>query len=266
MKVILVQSDIVWGNAGANIKKNDAVFERHTDADLVIFPEMFSTGFVTDPRGLAEEYPSATLEWMKRKASEYDTAVAGSVSLHKDGNFLNRFYFVKPDGEVSFYDKHHLFSFGGEHEFFTPGQERKIVEWRGWKFLLCVCYDLRFPIWLRNRRDYEALICVANWPSPRRMNWNTLLRARAIENQCYALGVNRVGNDPTCVYDGGTAAIHPFGETLAECPDYEESECVVELDKEFISKFWKTFPALIDADVFELKKRFRYGEKIIIRR
>ena len=255
MKVILVQSDIVWGNPASNMEKNNAVLERHKGADLVIFPEMFSTGFVTDPHGLAEEDPSTTLEWMKCKAAEYDMAIAGSVSLHKDGKFLNRFYFVKPDGDVTIYDKRHLFSFGGEGKFFTPGRERKIVEWRGWRFLLTVCYDLRFPIWLRNRGDYEAIICVANWPVPRRMNWDTLLRARAIENQSYALGVNRVGNDPACEYNGGTAAIHPFGDTIAECPDNEETECCIDLDKEFITNFWKTFPALIDADDFELKNK-----------
>jgi len=253
MKAVLVQSDIVWGKPEENIRKNDEVLKRHKGADLVIFPEMFSTGFVTEPHGYAEE-DDKTLEWMKAKAAEYDFAIAGSISIYKGGEFRNRFYFVKPDGEVTIYDKHHLFSFGGEHEFFTPGNERVIVEWRGWKFLLLVCYDLRFPIWIKNRGDYDALICVASWPTPRRMNWDILLRARAIENQCYALGVNRVGEDPTCQYNGGTAVIHPFGDVMSSCADGKEEECEAILDRQFMDNYWKTFPALKDADNFEIKK------------
>ncbi|MCQ2175396.1 MAG: amidohydrolase [Bacteroidales bacterium] len=253
MKTVLVQSDIVWGDPEANMRKNDAVLERHQGVDLVIFPEMFSTGFVTEPEGIAEKEPSRTLEWMKKSAAKYGFAIAGSVSIKIDSSFLNRFYFVKPSGEVTVYDKHHLFTFGAEHDFYTPGEERKIVEWKGVRFLLAVCYDLRFPVWLRNRQDYDVIICVANWPSPRRMNWDVLLRARAIENQCYALGINRVGNDPTCEYDGGTAVIHYFGDTISSCTDSTECECEAELDMDILKAYWDTFPALKDADNFEIK-------------
>lgn len=253
MKIVLVQSDIIWGNPEANIQKNDAVLERHKGVDLVIFPEMFSTGFITEPEGFAEEEPSGTLTWMRESAAKYGFAIAGSISLKKNGTFYNRFYFVKPDGEVNFYDKRHLFTYGAEHDYYTPGNERKIVEWKGFRFLLTVCYDLRFPVWIKNKQDYDAIICVANWPVPRRMNWDILLRARAIENQCYALGVNRVGSDPVSEYNGGTAAIHFFGDTMSACEDSSECECEADLDINLLKSHWDHFPALKDADKFEIR-------------
>lgn len=157
------------------------------------------------------------------------------------------------DGSVTIYDKRHLFTYGGEQERFSAGHERVITEWRGWRFLLTVCYDLRFPIWLRNRDDYDAIICVANWPDKRRYHWDTLLRARAIENQCYVLGVNRVGEDPVCVYDGGTILLDPYGNPVASCPDSTQCECSGELDMKMIQDYRAKFPVLEDADIFELK-------------
>ena len=157
------------------------------------------------------------------------------------------------NGSVTVYDKRHLFTYGGEQERFSAGHERVITEWRGWRFLLTVCYDLRFPIWLRNRDDYDAIICVANWPDKRRYHWDTLLRARAIENQCYVLGVNRVGEDPVCVYDGGTVLLDPYGNPVASCPDSTQCECSGELDMKMIQDYRAKFPVLEDADIFELK-------------
>lgn len=252
MKVVLAQTDIVWADPESNREKARKVLASHPGADLVVFPEMFSTGFATKPQDIAEEDPSATLEWMKASAAAFNTAIAGSVALHKDGTFLNRFYFVKPDGEVTFYDKHHLFTYGGEPEFFTAGDRQVTVEWKGWKFRLVVCYDLRFPLWCRNNDGYDALICVASWPKPRRRNWDALLRARAIEDQCYVLGVNRTGADPACVYTGGTVIIDPYGEYISTCADECECECEAELELEPLQEFRKKFPVLLDADRFEM--------------
>ena len=253
MKTALVQYDIVWADPEANRSRLDALLETLPQVDLVVLPEMFSTGFATQPEGVAEEAPSATLGWMKAKARTMDCAIAGSVALHENGGYFNRFWFVKPSGEVAAYDKHHLFTYGGEHHRFTRGSDRVVVEWRGFRFLLNVCYDLRFPVWSRNRKDYDAAIYVASWPSVRQYPWDTLLRARAIENQCFVLGVNRVGKDPSCEYAGGTAAVDPYGATLTACVPGAEQVLVTDLDMSVLDAFRAKFPVLDDADDFDLK-------------
>jgi predicted amidohydrolase len=186
---------------------------------------------------------------MKRMSAEADAAIAGSVAVEEQGRYYNRFYFVKPDGSVTYYDKRHLFTYGGEHLRFTAGEERVIVEWRGVRILLEVCYDLRFPIWARNRGDYDMILYVASWPTPRVKAWSALLVARAIENQCYVAGVNRVGEDPTCDYCGGSVIINPYGHTLAACADNTECEVSAEIDIEALEAFREKFPVLKDADI-----------------
>jgi predicted amidohydrolase len=210
---------------------------------------MFSTGFCTQPEGIAESCDSDTLKWMKRKAAEIDAAIAGSIAVEQDGKYYNRFYFVKPDGSVTYYDKKHLFTYGGEHLRFTAGDERVVVEWRGVRILLEVCYDLRFPIWARNRGDYDMILYVASWPTPRVAAWSSLLVARAIENQCYVAGVNRVGTDPACEYCGGSVIIDPYGRTIASCADNTECEATAEVDMEALEAFREKFPVLKDADI-----------------
>lgn len=253
MKVALLQTDIAWADPAANLAYLDGAFANYPGMDLYVLPEMFTTGFATVPEGIAEEAPSSSLEWMKRKARELDAAIAGSIALHVDGSYRNRFYFVKPDGDVVYYDKHHLFTYGGEHKLFTAGDEQVVVSWRGWRFRLVVCYDLRFPLWCRNRDEYDVLICVANWPSVRQLALDTLFRARAIENQCYLLGVNRVGKDPACVYAGGTAVIHPYGDTLAGVASGQVGVAVAELDKSMLESYRNRFPVLQDADPFKFQ-------------
>ncbi len=253
MKTALVQYDIAWADPVANRSRLDSVLDGMPAVDLVVLPEMFSTGFATQPEGIAEEAPSATLEWMKAKAEKMDCAIAGSVALHENGRYFNRFWFVKPSGEVTAYNKHHLFTYGGEHHRFTRGEDRVVVEWRGFRFLLNVCYDLRFAVWSRNRKDYDAAIYVASWPSVRQYPWDTLLRARAIENQCFVLGVNRVGKDPACEYAGGTAALDPYGVPLAACASGLEETIIVNLDMDALDAFRAKFPVLDDAEDFEIK-------------
>ena len=225
-------------------------------SDLYVLPEMWSTGFATEPEGIAES-DGSSLNWMKQMANRLDAAVAGSIATEIDGKYYNRFYFVKPandgsDNEIEYYDKHHLFTYSGEHLRYTAGERRVVVEWRGWRFLLQVCYDLRFPVFARNCAEgpdaYDVALYVASWPTSRRAPWDALLRARAIENQCYVCGVDRTGDDPACHYNGGTAIIDAYGNTVAACPDGEVSAIRVELDMDKLAAFRKKFPVLSDRD------------------
>ena len=248
MKVTILQRNIEWANPALNVNRADEAIDRNPGADIYVLPEMFSTGFCTNPEGVAESDNSETLQWMKRKATAIDAAIAGSVAICKDGNYFNRFYFVKPDGSVTHYDKKHLFTYGGEHKRFTAGNKRVVVEFRGVRILLEICYDLRFPIWSRNHGDYDMILYVASWPTPRVAAWSALLVARAIENQCYVAGVNRVGTDPACEYCGGSVVIDPYGKTIASCADNMECEASAEIDIEALEAFRLKFPVLNDAD------------------
>ena len=249
MNVTILQRDIEWANPSLNVLRAEEAIDRNAGADLYVLPEMFSTGFCTQPEGIAESCDSDTLKWMKRKAAEIDAAIAGSVAVEQEGKYYNRFYFVKPDGSVTYYDKKHLFTYGGEHLRFTAGDERVVVEWRGVRILLEVCYDLRFPIWARNRGDYDMILYVASWPTPRVAAWSSLLVARAIENQCYVAGVNRVGTDPACEYCGGSVIIDPYGRTIASCADNTECEATAEVDMVALEAFREKFPVLKVADI-----------------
>ena len=251
MKVVLLQQDTVWANPSENLRLNRLRMESVPDADLYLLPEMFATGFVTNPVGVAEELVDgscASLELMKEWAAAKDAAVCGSLAVHEGDLYRNRFYFVKPDGSFIFYNKHHLFAPGGEPAFITPGQERVVVEWRGLRFLLLVCYDLRFPAWCRNRGDYDVMLITANWPGIRRAAWDILAQARAVENQCYVLAVNRIGSDPKDSFNGGTCVISPYGDLIARAEDNQEAVVEAELDPEFIRHYWSKFPVLDDTD------------------
>ncbi|MCQ2119699.1 MAG: nitrilase family protein [Bacteroidales bacterium] len=250
MKVTLLQMDIAWGDPSANSVTAARLIEANPGSELYVLPEMWSTGFATDPVGIAEEYDPepVSLVWMKETAGKTGAAVAGSVAVHDtDGSYRNRFYFVKPDGEVTFYDKHHLFTYSGEHHRYKAGESRCVVEWKGVRFILNVCYDLRFPLWVRSREDYVGMLYVASWPPPRVEAWRTLLKARAIENQAFLLGVNRVGNDPSCVYCGGTAFVDPYG-VATEAPDNQEYALTAEIDLPALEEFRMKFPVLKDRD------------------
>lgn len=252
MKIAILQTNINWGNPSANVENADAIIDRLGPADLYVLPEMFSTGFCTLPKGIAEPTDCDSLRWMKKKAAEKGCALAGSIATEDNGRFYNRFYFVHPDGRVDAYDKKHLFTYGGEDKHFTAGNSRVIVNYKGLRILLQVCYDLRFPVWARNRNEYDMILYVASWPTSRLEAWKTLLRARAIENQCFVAGVNRVGEDPNCKYSGGSAIIDPYGQTLAACQDGVASTAVAEIDLQALEAFRKKFPVLNDADDFQL--------------
>ena len=256
MKLSLVQPDLLWADPQGNRDHlEDLLLRCAPGTDLVVLPEMFSTGFISDPEGVAEEGGGGTLSWMKRTAAANGYALAGSVAVREpaDGTYRNRFFFVSPDGEVRHYDKRHLFSYGLEHLHFTSGTERAVVCWRGVRILLQVCYDLRFPVFSRNRLlsgrpDYDLALYVASWPATRIGAWDLLLRSRAIENQCYVAGVNRVGTDPHNRYSGHSAFIGPSGEILSVCKENEEEVSNVELDMALLQAFRQRFPVLKDAD------------------
>ncbi len=249
MKISLMQPDIVWADPEANRAKLEEVMWGLDRSDLYVLPEMFSTGFVTEPAGIVES-DGQTLQWMLRMAQELKGAVCGSVAVEEGGQYFNRFYFVKPNGDVASYDKHHLFTYADEHRRYTPGDERVVVEFRGVRFLLQVCYDLRFPVFSRNNEKipYDCAIYVASWPTSRQAVWDTLLHARAIENQCYVAGVNRVGQDESGRYCGGTLLVDPYGNTSAACPLDEDCAITVELDLQHLRDFRRKFPVLKDAD------------------
>lgn len=249
MKTVILQQDIAWADCKTNFGKAESAIDSCGGADLYILPEMFSTGFCTEPETLPDDIGAVTLEWMKSKAAQTDAAIAGSVVFKEDGKYYNRFCFVRPDGSFEKYDKRHLFTYGGEHEHFTAGSERVVVDYRGVRILLEVCYDLRFPVWSRNKGDYDMIIYVASWPSARVAAWKSLLVARAIENQCYVAGVNRVGTDPYNVYDGGSMIVDPYGNRIAECVDGEVSAASADIDMPSLEAFRKKFPVLKDSDV-----------------
>ena len=254
LRTALLQTDIAWGNPAANRASAEEIIRGLRDTDIALLPEMFATGFMASDTSLAElpDGPSAT--WMRRTAAETGIAVAGSLIIRDNaGKPCNRFLFAFPDGRIAWYDKRHLFSFSGEDRHYAPGRRRVVVEYAGFRILPMVCYDLRFPVWSRNRSDYDAAVYVASWPAGRTGAWDALLRARAIENQCYVLGINRVGNDPSASYAGHSVALDFFGTPLAgPLPDGQPGVLHAELDRAKLDAFRERFRAWEDADSFSL--------------
>lgn len=253
MKVALVQSSLFWENPETNRnhfeEKINAINEK---LDLIVLPEMFSTGFTMNPDGVAETMNGKTVFWMQTLAKAKKTAITGSVVIEEDGKYYNRLVFVFPSGEIKHYDKRHLFSLAGEEKIYTAGNKKLIVEYLGWKICPLICYDLRFPVFSRNVENYDILIYVANWPKTRILAWDSLLRARAIENLSYTIGVNRIGKDENGQnYIGHSQIINPIGEYLVK-PNEEEGIFIFELDKNVLEENRKKFNFLNDADTFEI--------------
>lgn len=248
-----MQSILHWEEPEANRKHFSKKFhELEEPTDLVVLPEMFTTGFSMEPKHLAEENEGETLKWMQAKAQKYNTAITGSVIIKDSNSFYNRMFFVFPDGSYKSYDKRHTFTFAKENEAYASGTERLIVEYKGWKICPLICYDLRFPVWARNTVDYDVLIYVANWPKTRILAWDTLLRARAIENMAYCVGVNRVGIDGNGhEYIGHSAIYDVLGEQISTSAFDEFTETVV-LEKEHIEKNRRHFQFLKDRDSFQI--------------
>lgn len=257
LRISLVQSDIIWENKTENLKNYGVLLKSIAEkTDLVVLPEMFSTGFSMDCCHLAETNDGDTISIIKKWTSEYQFAIYGSF-LAKDENnkIFNRGFFITPDGKTDFYDKRHLFRLGDENECFTAGDKQVIVSYQGWNISLIICYDLRFPVWIRNvENHYDLLLCTANWPEAREKVWSTLLQARALENLCYVAGVNRIGKDGHQVkHKGDSMLINPKGDILAKCEENEESIATFSLNKEYLEEFRRKFPVWKDADRFEIK-------------
>lgn len=240
MKITVLQQDIVWKNPSENHKKMEYLLQNAPKSDIFIFPEMCSTGFCMQPEEIAEEQGGVTLEKMKAWAIKYDAAIVATIMTHAGKNFYNRMYFVTPEGVLEPYDKIHLFEYSGEDKIFTAGQKRVTWEWKGMRIRGAICYDIRFPLTLHNDNCYDLLIISANFPTSRILAWDTLIRARAIENQCYVAAANRVGCDEYGDYIGHSAIITPYGTTIASCNDCEEESATAETDFEMVEKMRKS--------------------------
>lgn len=254
MKTALIQSSLFWENP----KENRNHFEEKINAisesvDLIILPEMITSGFTMQPHFVAETMQGETIVWLKHLAKAKNAAITGSLVITEDGNFFNRLVFVFPSGEIKFYDKRHLFTLAGEDEVYTAGSKKLIVEYKDWKICLLICYDLRFPVFSRNVEEYDVLIYVANWPEIRIKAWDALLKARAIENICYTIGVNRIGEDDNKFeHNGHSQVINYFGNYILE-PIETKGVFLVELDKTELHLARKKFNFLNDQDSFVLK-------------
>lgn len=257
MKITIVQTDIVWENKKENLR----VLRRKLTTlcgttEIVVLPEMFSTGFSMNSKELAEPLSGETITTLKQWAKEFNIAISGSYIASDSDRYFNRAFFLTPEGEEHYYDKRHLFRMGQEPQHFSAGNERLIIHYHDWNICLLVCYDLRFPVWSRNvNNEYDLLIYVASWPIPRRDVWDTLLKARAMENMCYVCGVNRIGTDGHQLsYNGGSIVYSPKGETLISVPDNQEDLLTTTLDLSALRSFRDKFPVWKDADTFTLHK------------
>ncbi|MDR0729051.1 MAG: amidohydrolase [Prevotellaceae bacterium] len=255
MKVALVQIPLTWENKQANIRHcEEQIRTLPNDVHLAVLPEMFTTGFSMQTETFAETEAGPTLRWMRRTARERAIALAGSAIIEDDGRYFNRLFFVFPDGAYQTYDKRHLFSMGDEHNHYAAGAQRLIVDYNGWRICPMICYDLRFPVWSRNcGYAYDLLLYVANWPAARIHAWNTLLQARAIENQCYVAGVNCGGNDNTGVRYGARSQVVDFkGHVVSVAAECRNEALIATLSREYLAAFRKKFPAGNDADSYTL--------------
>lgn len=263
MQVTLIQTSLFWEDREKNLAHfNNLLNSVQEKTDLIVLPEMFTTGFTMNPSKLSEPASGPTLAWLQQKAQEKNAVITGSVAVEEKGNYFNRLFWVQPNGTFSFYNKRHLFRMAGEDKHYSAG-ENKIIQAIG-EFKICplVCYDLRFPVWSRNTftknngsytAAYDVLIYVANWPEVRSYPWKQLLIARAIENQCFVIGVNRIGADGNNIaHSGDSMVINPRGEIISKTKANEESIETVTLDYNYLSEFRKAFPVGLDADDYKL--------------
>lgn len=256
LSVTIIQTNLCWENSIENIAHFDAKINAINEpTDIIVLPEMFTTGFTMNPKLLAEEHRGNGLQWMIQKAKEKNCVVTGSISVKENNKFYNRLYWAKPDGTYEFYDKRHLFKMGNEHQHYSAGNKKLIIEYKGWKICPLICYDLRFPVWSRNKKDntYDVLIYIANWPEIRAYPWKQLLISRAIENQTYVVGVNRIGEDGNNIaHSGDSAIINPRGELISTLLTHQDKTETISLSYTYLQDFRTAFPVLSDADEFDV--------------
>jgi omega-amidase len=254
LSLALVQSALHWENPQANRDQFAQLLANISPVDLIVLPEMFTTGFSMSPLNLAEEMEGPTLNWLRERAREHAAAITGSIICKEQDHFVNRLLFVYPNGEYKYYDKRHLFSLAGEDKHYQPGAEKLILEYKGWRINPQICYDLRFPVWCRNTEHFDLQIFVANWPKRRAVPWTTLLKARAIENMCFVAGVNRVGEDGNGVDHSGDSVVRdPLGTRISSLEPGAENVALVKLEYNLLSQARTKFGFLNDADDFILK-------------
>jgi len=256
INVTIIQTHLFWENVQGNLKHFDFKIDNITKpTDIIVLPEMFTTGFTMNPKQFAEEHSGKGLQWMIEKAKQKKCVIVGSISVKDNWKFYNRLYWVKPDGSFQFYDKRHLFKMGNEDTFYTAGSEKLIIEYKGWKICPLICYDLRFPVWSKNQKEnsYDVLIYVANWPEVRAYPWKQLLIARAIENQSYVVGLNRIGIDGNGIsHSGDSAVINPRGELISTIQSHDDKTETVGLSYNYLENFRNLFPVLSDGDQFKI--------------
>ncbi len=264
--ITIIQANLHWENIEANLKMfSEKISSIKEATGLIVLPEMFSTGFTMNNKPVAEKMNGRTFEWMKKTAKEKNCVVTGSVIIEENGKYFNRLIWMRPDGSFETYDKRHLFRYANEQDHYTAGNKKLIVELKGWNICPMICYDLRFPVWIRNKSgkvpstplrmtaDYDLLLFVANWPERRNHPWKTLLLARAMENQTYVAGINRIGNDGNNIYHSGDSAVINYkGEIISKTKAHEESAETVTLSGKELEEWRKTFPAWMDADEFQV--------------
>lgn len=262
LSLTLIQTNLHWENKAANLQMlEDKIYSINQHTHIVVLPEMFSTGFSMKPGTLAEKMDGPTVQWMKRMAKSKKIILTGSIIIEEQEQYYNRLLWVLPNGETGFYDKRHLFAYGEEDQHYSNGNERFIASVNGWKINLMVCYDLRFPVWARQQfhkaegYEYDVLVYIANWPERRKHAWKTLLQARAIENQCYVVGVNRVGTDGNNLnYNGDSLVADSLGKVLYQ-KEIEEDIFTITLDKEHLNEIREKLPFWREADPFILLKQ-----------
>jgi len=254
MKIAIIQSSLFWENPKANRNHFEEKINTLTEkVDLIVLPEMFSTGFTMNPSAVAETMEGETILWLQSLAKAKNCAITGSLVIKENDSFYNRLVFVFPSGEIQFYDKCHLFTLAGEEKVYAAGKEKLIVEYKGWKICPLVCYDLRFPVFARNVEEYDVLIYVANWPKSRIQAWDILLKARSVENICYTVGVNRIGIDANNhEYNGHSQTVDFLGNYMLE-PQETDTVFIMELNKENLLDTRKKLGFLNDKDSFDLK-------------
>jgi len=255
LNISLIQTDLPWQGASENRELLEQILDATIDStDLIVLPEMFTCSFDDTKNAIAESMPGETVDWMRIMAVSYQAAVCGTIAVKENGERFNRFLFVTPEGKVRHYDKRHLFRMLGEHKRYASGNRQPIIKWRDWRIMPLVCYDLRFPVWCRNTEslNYDLIVCPANWPAARDEHWQTLLRARAIENLAYVAGTNRVGKDGNDLdYAGHSQLIDPAGEVLLDAGD-KIGGYAATISKEHLEAYRKSFPTHLDADPFLL--------------
>lgn len=254
LRISLIQFEVVWENPEVNrLKLSELISGLKGQTDLMLLPEMFTTGFSMRANEQAETMAGESVSWMVNQSRKHHAALAGSLIIKDGGQYFNRFLFVTPEGKIYHYDKRHLFSIGEEHLYFSSGKERVIVNFRGWRIIPMVCYDLRFPVWCRSIKQADLMLFVANWPEARKQVWQTLLKARAIENQVFVAGVNRTGKDGAGIgYQGESMIIDPRGNVIADLGNKTEDVATSDLSLKELKLFRDKFPVGRDADSFEI--------------